>query len=344
MTGEYYLWVKPVTLSDLSGNVQTNTEVSERTYLFDNTAPTVTANPTTAENVESQEITITLADVVGSGLTSTIGQYYLSTNANILENGEWSDFTSGTAFTIGEGLEGEYYLFVKTVSDTVGNISTINGTLVEIDGINYHKFGPYKFEKSDKIAPTIEILTGSETLSADDITVEDYGGYVTNYVPSNGSTVGWRIFHADKETDNIYLIADDIIVQEDYEETSTYGDEKHTFETVSYGPSLYLYADSYNVTHPEETMEIIQEELEYDYENYGYYASYSGVPDDYGQLYFITNPKYYYEYDYKYEIGCLTTSYMGYGYNNLIYSDGHIGNDECRSILERLSSSYLLKV
>ena len=36
-----------------------------------------------------------------------------------------------------------------------------------------------------------------------------YGGYVSNYVPTNGSSVGWRIFHSDGE--NIYLIADDYV-------------------------------------------------------------------------------------------------------------------------------------
>lgn len=45
--------------------------------------------------------------------------------------------------------------------------------------------------------------------SAKTLPAKAYGGYVSNYVPTNGSSVGWRIFHSDGE--NIYLIADDYI-------------------------------------------------------------------------------------------------------------------------------------
>ena len=38
---------------------------------------------------------------------------------------------------------------------------------------------------------------------------EYYGKYVKEYMPQNGSTVGWKIFYVDKN--NIYLIADDYV-------------------------------------------------------------------------------------------------------------------------------------
>lgn len=56
--------------------------------------------------------------------------------------------------------------------------------------------------------------------SAKTLPVKAYGGYVSNYVPINGSRVGWRIFHSDGE--NIYLIADDYI-ERTYAPTDTEG-------------------------------------------------------------------------------------------------------------------------
>jgi len=48
-------------------------------------------------------------------------------------------------------------------------------------------------------------------LTAADLTAEDYGGTITNYTPTNGATVGWKIFHADATNNTIYLIADDYV-------------------------------------------------------------------------------------------------------------------------------------
>lgn len=45
--------------------------------------------------------------------------------------------------------------------------------------------------------------------SAKTLSTKAYGGYISNYVPVNGSSIGWRIFYSDGE--NIYLIADDYI-------------------------------------------------------------------------------------------------------------------------------------
>lgn len=56
--------------------------------------------------------------------------------------------------------------------------------------------------------------------SAKTLPAKAYGGYVSNYVPTNGSSVGWKIFHSDGE--NIYLIADDYI-ERTYVPTDTEG-------------------------------------------------------------------------------------------------------------------------
>jgi len=46
-------------------------------------------------------------------------------------------------------------------------------------------------------------------VTAENIPSTEYGKYVTNYYPENGSNVGWRIFHSDGQ--RIYLISDDYI-------------------------------------------------------------------------------------------------------------------------------------
>lgn len=41
-----------------------------------------------------------------------------------MPTGTWKDYISAVEFTIGEGLNGEYYLWIKTISDNAGNKST----------------------------------------------------------------------------------------------------------------------------------------------------------------------------------------------------------------------------
>ena len=69
------------------------------------------------------------------------------------------------------------YLFVKTISDNVENISETNGTLTEISSVKYHKFGSYQFDY-DK--PTISVNTVKcdwrNTALSVTITVADTGG------------------------------------------------------------------------------------------------------------------------------------------------------------------------
>ena len=41
--------------------------------------------------------------------------------------------------------------FIKAVKDNMGNESIQGGTIVEIGGINYHRFGPYEFDNSSPL-------------------------------------------------------------------------------------------------------------------------------------------------------------------------------------------------
>ena len=125
----------------------------------DATNPTITVSPASATVCKTKSVTITAEDTGGSGLSNNNSyQYYLSTSGTALSGGSWTNYTSATAFTIGSGKNGTFYLFVKRVSDNVGNISTANGTAQAVSGTTYQKFGTYVF---DNTAPTVMINTES---------------------------------------------------------------------------------------------------------------------------------------------------------------------------------------
>lgn len=174
LNGTYYLFVKKI--SDNAGNVSTSSSYHMYgPYKFDNTAPTVTVSPESADWCNSVNVTITVADAGGSGLRgSNSYQYYLSTSDSSLTGGSWTNYTSGSTFTIGTGLNGTYYLYVKRVSDNAGNVSTTKGTAVTIEGTTCHRFGPHKF---DNMAPegTVTYYEDNEMLGLWDNAHEPYG-------------------------------------------------------------------------------------------------------------------------------------------------------------------------
>ena len=104
---------------------------------IDKIVPVITVSPENAGASKSQNVTITTEDEGGSGLSSSNSyQYYLSTSNTSQEGGEWKDYTSGQAFTIGTGLNGTYYLHIKPIKDNATNVSTTASTQV---------YGPYEF-------------------------------------------------------------------------------------------------------------------------------------------------------------------------------------------------------
>ena len=147
LTGTYYIHVKAV--EDNAGNSSGNK--NSGAFQFDNTAPVISVSPTSQSTaVSSTRVKITATDT-GSGLANgTSYQYYLSTSSTRLSGGSWTTYSSGAPKTIGEGLNGTYYLFVKQVSDKCSNTSTTKGTLTTISRTKYHRFGPYKFENANK--------------------------------------------------------------------------------------------------------------------------------------------------------------------------------------------------
>ncbi|MBR3133049.1 MAG: InlB B-repeat-containing protein [Clostridia bacterium] len=119
--------------------------------------PTISVDPENSELVKNKNVTITIGDVyVSSGLASDNSyQYALSTSNETAPSSGWTNYTNGTANTIGTDLNGTYYLWVKQVADNATNISTTGGTKVG----DYHVFGPYVF---DNIPPEV-IITGEAT-------------------------------------------------------------------------------------------------------------------------------------------------------------------------------------
>ena len=83
-----------------------------------------------------------------------------------------------------------------------------------------------------------------KTLTAQTLTVEDYGGQVSNYNPTNGSPVGWRIFHTDRQ--NIYLIADNYIANQ-YKPRGKNG-TTYSSSNGTYGSNLNAYQDYTGIT------------------------------------------------------------------------------------------------
>ena len=126
---------------------------------IDKTLPTIAVSPTNSTACKQKSVTITVADTGGSTLSSSNSyQYYLSSSSTALSGGTWTNYTSGTEFTIGNGITGTRYLFVKRVSDNAGNTSTANGTGTTVGNVTYQRFGSYVF---DNKAPTAWINTES---------------------------------------------------------------------------------------------------------------------------------------------------------------------------------------
>ena len=183
----------------------------------DNNAPIVTIDKNNGLKISATDD--------GCGLSSyNEYEYYISTKKNSLVGGRWIKYNLGENINITEN-EGDTYVFVKTISDKIGN--TNNMGTVEIDGNQYYQVlgidgtaPTYEIQKivaEDKNSCTIIITTNEEvkdikrwTLSDDgrtlsktytenkteDITLEDLSGNKT--VVSISVTEIEEIFESEK--------------------------------------------------------------------------------------------------------------------------------------------------
>lgn len=171
--------------------IDNNGAISQEATLsvkIDKTLPTIIVTPANATVCKSKSITITIKDEGGSSLSSSNSyQYYLSSSSTALSGGSWKDYTSGTAFTIGSGITGTRYLFVKRVSDNAGNTSTANGTATTISNVTYQRFGSYVF---DNTKPTAIINT--ESMYVTDGLVTRLDGVNNNGGSHSASVTTWK--------------------------------------------------------------------------------------------------------------------------------------------------------
>ena len=155
------------------------------------------------------------------------------------------------------------------MTDTTGNLIELPGNQVtkvrvyiwlegqDVDCLNTASFGDrlqatIKLTKPQNNSGTQNTYTGdgsdeendgkpdtSKILTAADITVEDYGGSISNYSSKNGANVGWKIFHSDGS--NIYLISDNYVTNQ-YRPTGK-GGTTYNSSYGSYGANLNSRSD-----------------------------------------------------------------------------------------------------
>mgnify|MGYP003306121190 CR=1 FL=1 len=112
-----------VKVKDNLGNISTYSQTINIDKI-DKIAPTIEITPNGADTSQSKEIIITVSDNGGSRLSNDNNyQYQLGTSNTVVPTGTWKNYTTGTAFKIGEELTGDYYLWVKYITDNAGNKS-----------------------------------------------------------------------------------------------------------------------------------------------------------------------------------------------------------------------------
>ncbi len=191
-----------IQVKDNVGNIATYEETINIDKI-DKIAPNITISPN-GENVsQNKNIIITVSDTGGSALSNDNSyQYQLGISNTVEPTGTWQDYTSGTEFTIGQGLTGDYYLWVKVVTDNAGNKST------ETDYMVSDKFTFDNTVEQDTTSPTIDSVTGNtENWTNQDIiltvnaTDNESGIATTNgYSFDNGET--WQTENIKTYTEN----------------------------------------------------------------------------------------------------------------------------------------------
>lgn len=136
-----------IKVKDVAGNVYTHEPINITN--IDTTKPVITVNSKVIDNETGKaSVTISIKEDDSKLSEENKYEYYLSTSKDEQKDGEWKTYTPDVAFELGEEKEGKYYLFVKSVKDNANNESDVP-TVTE-----------FIFKKIDKIAPTIDGVTG----------------------------------------------------------------------------------------------------------------------------------------------------------------------------------------
>ena len=104
--------------------VSNTVKVKEGTMQSEDTTPPIVRITPNTVSARSADITIFVTEY-GQLANDNVYEYYLSTSPDGQIGGAWVPYTPGEKFTIGEDLEGTYYIHVKEVSDIAGNVSDV---------------------------------------------------------------------------------------------------------------------------------------------------------------------------------------------------------------------------
>ncbi len=200
LTGKYYLWVKPVTLQDVAGNIQTTTIKSTGAFYLDNVAPIIElqseGNSTWSKTVSVPVRIYDFESALAEGMSIKYGW----SQSNLEEPSEYvaaiiNSYTAGTEFVTftasASGLTGKYYLWIKpaNLSDTTGNAQIQNKISAETFYLDNTKptLGTLimKLENSEGIDYTNDTWTNKDvyieaTNGSDAETGETYTTYTIN--------------------------------------------------------------------------------------------------------------------------------------------------------------------
>ena len=170
LTGDYYLWVKPVTLKDTLGNSNTTIKKSTGTFKFDNTAPTGTLSLSSSGAIITATVS---ASDPQSGISEY--QYAKGTSSSCTDYTYTSSTNSSYNFTVSS--EGTYYVCVK-IKDKAGNLSDAISKSIAIKSVNITYSSSNLIYKLDDISNgTGERMTYSVSNGVVTVTASKDDGY-----------------------------------------------------------------------------------------------------------------------------------------------------------------------
>ena len=130
--------------------------------LVDNIPPTISISPNGTSACQKKTVLIYADDSETLLADDNVYEYSLSSSNSTIPTEGWTTYSILKNFQIGEGLDGEYYLWIKTIRDKAGNKSTET-----IPG--YFVSEKYVF---DNTKPTATIATNKEKyIKGDTVTI-----------------------------------------------------------------------------------------------------------------------------------------------------------------------------
>ena len=116
---------------------------------IDYEGPQIIVTPSKSEELKPLDVEIEIKKGTNELSSDNEYEYYLSASNDDFVKGKWIKYTSGDKKNIGDGLTGDYYLYIKEIYDEKG-LKSIGGKEVIVDGEKYHRFGKYAFDSEER--------------------------------------------------------------------------------------------------------------------------------------------------------------------------------------------------